>query len=81
MTKTLAWHMIRTAYKCGADLQALMRALKAGCPPGEYEGHARVIAVSIASLNLNLVERALESHPDLRKRIESDIAAFGRLTE
>lgn len=73
--------MIRTAYKCGADLQTLMRALKADCPAGEYDGHARAIAASIASLNLNVVERALEAHPELRQRIELDIATHGRLME
>jgi hypothetical protein len=77
----LAWQMIRAAYKCSSDLQSLMRALKADCPVGEYEGHARAIAASIASLNLNVVERALEAHPELRKKIELDIASHGRLME
>lgn len=81
MTRTAAWQMIRTAYKCAADLQTLMRNLKADCPAGEYEAHARAIAASIASLNINVVERALQAHPELRKRIESDIAAHGRLME
>ena len=81
MTEALAWQMILAAYKCAADLQGLMRMLKERCPPGEYEGHARAIATSIASLNLNLVERALKAYPDLQKRIESDIADHGRLRE
>lgn len=81
MTKALAWQMIRAAYKCAADLQSLMRTLKADCPANEYEAHARAIAASIASLNLNVVERALEAHPELRKKIESDIATHGRLMD
>jgi hypothetical protein len=58
-----------------------MRALKDGCPPSECDGHARAIAASIASLNLNVVERVLQSHPEQRKRIESDLATHGRLME
>lgn len=81
MTETSAWQMIRTAYKCGADLQTLMRMLKERCPPGEYDGHARAIATSISSLNLNLVGRALKAYPNLQNRIESDIETYGRLRE
>lgn len=81
LTEDLAWQMIRTAYKCSSDLQLLLRALQESCPPDEYRDHARPIAASIATLNTNLVERALAAHPELAQRIESDITNYGRLTE
>jgi hypothetical protein len=76
-----AWQMIRTAYKCSAELQVLLRALKENCPPEEYRGHARAIAAAIDSLGVQLIDRAVQAYPDLQKRIESDIATYGRLTE
>jgi hypothetical protein len=81
MTPAVAWQMIRAAYKCAGDLQVVMRALKESCPPEEYVGHARAIAMSIASLNLNLMEPALKAHPDLQERIDSDMARFDRLMD
>jgi hypothetical protein len=73
--------MIRTAYKCSADMQALLQALKEGCPADEYRGHARSIAASIDTLNTQLVERALTAHPELKQRLQSDLGHFGRLTD
>lgn len=81
MTRTLAWQTIRTAYKCSADLQVLLRALKEHCPPEEYRGHAQAIATAIDALNVQLIDRAVQAYPDLQQRIESDIATYGRLTE
>ena len=81
MDKSLAWQMIRTAYKCSADLQVLLRALKESCPPDEYRGHARAIAAAIDSLGVQLIDRAVQAYPDLEQKIESDMARFDRLMD
>jgi len=73
--------MIRTAYKCSAEMQTLLQTLKESCPADEYRDHAHAIAASIDTLNVQLVERALTAHPELKQRLQSDIEHFGRLTD
>jgi len=71
MNRTVAWQMIRAAYKCAGDLQVVMWALKESCPPEEYVIHARAIAHSIATLNDSLIEPAVKAYPELEQRIET----------
>ena len=75
-----AWQVIRSAYKCSADLQTLLKYLKEQCSSDEYKPYALGIAAVIDSLNIQLVERVLTSRPELAKKIEADLAQFGRLT-
>jgi len=80
MDKNAAWQVIRSAYKCSADLQALLKFLKEQCPPDEYRQFALGIAAAIDALNVQLTDRALAARPELAKKIEFDLAQFGHLT-
>ncbi len=79
MDKETAWKMIQTAFRCGAELQALLPVLKGRCGPDDYKQISRGIATAIDAINVQLIERALKAHPKLRDKIESDIAKTGRI--
>ena len=80
MKQEIAWQVIRSAYRCSADLQVLMKVLKANCTADEYKPFAFAIATVIDTINVQLTDRVVEKNPELGKRIESDIAKYGRLT-
>jgi hypothetical protein len=80
MDQQTAWQVIRAGYRCSADLQLLMKLLKERCNEDEYKPFALGIATVIDTINSQLVDRAVATHPDLGKKIETDIEKFGRLT-
>lgn len=80
MDRNTAWQVIRSAYKCSADLQALLKLLKEQCPSDEYRPFALGIATTIDTFNAQLTDRALTARPELAKKIESDLTQFGHLT-
>ncbi len=80
MDKATAWIIIQTAFRCGSDLQGLLRLLKDRCGPDEYKQFATGIATAIDAVNVQLIDRALAAHPDLKEKIESDLAHTGRIS-
>ena len=79
MQQETAWPVIRAAYCCSADLQNLLKFLKERCSADENKPFANGIATAIDTINVQLVDRALAIRPELAKKIESDLAKFGRL--
>jgi hypothetical protein len=63
----------------GRELEELLPRLKEQCSTEEYKDHARVIAGAIHGVNTALIDRALAAHPELRDRIEAELAEFGRI--
>ncbi|HZQ11438.1 MAG TPA: hypothetical protein VFA57_16980 [Pseudolabrys sp.] len=80
MDQQTAWQVVRTSYRCSADLQVLMKFLKERCSSEDYKSFAKAIATVIDTMNAQLVDRAVAIHPDIGRRIESDIEKFGHLT-
>ena len=80
MTREDNWQVIQAAFRCGRELQALLRTLKEKCPADEYRQYATGIAAAIDVLNVQLVDRALSANPELREKIESDLANVGNVT-
>jgi hypothetical protein len=74
----LARHIVRTAFHSGRELEELLGPLKEQCGEDEYDDYAKAIATAIAAIQLEVMNRALASHPDLEKEIEASIATFGR---
>ena len=79
MDKELAWTMIKTAFGCGAELQSLLKLLKQKCSAEDYKKFASGIATSIDTINVQLIDRALKAHPELKDRIEGSLAKTGRI--
>jgi len=79
MDKTTAWNVVQTAFRCGSELQGLLRLLKGRCDPDEYKQIAIGIATAIDTINVQLIDRALKAHPELKATIESDLANTGRV--
>ena len=79
MDKNLAWDLIRVSFRVARELQGLLPRLKDQRHAEEYEGHARAIAGAIHGVNIALIDRALAAHPELRDRIEAELAEFGRI--
>lgn len=80
MQHDTAWRVVQTAFKCGADLQALLKFIKENCSAEEYRSFAAGIASAVDALNVQLTDRALAARPELAKKIESELAQFGRIT-
>jgi hypothetical protein len=80
MDKTAAWKMIQTAFRCGAELQGLMHGLRQELSADEYESFAVGIAAALDGINVQLIERALKAHPELKDKIEFDLAKLGRIS-
>lgn len=74
-----AWRVIQSAYRCSAELQELLRFLKEHGGTEEYERYRLPIAAAIHAVNEQLTSKALAERPELEQRIESDLAAFGRI--
>jgi hypothetical protein len=74
----VARHVIRIAFRASGELQSLFSLLKAHCNPDEYESFAKAIATAIASINLEVMDRAIATHPDLESEIEASIAKHER---
>lgn len=79
MDTNLAWEMIRVSFSVGRELRDLLLRLKEQCSAEEYKGHARAIAGAIDGVNTALIDRALAAQPDLKDRIEAELAEFGRI--
>jgi hypothetical protein len=79
MDTDLAWEMIRVSFSVARELRGLLLRLKEQCNAEEYKGHARAIAGAIDGVNTALIDRALSAHPELRDRIEAELAEFGRI--
>jgi len=79
MNNQLAWDLIRVSFRVAGELQELLPRLKEQCSAEEYKGHARAIAGAIHGVNTALIDRALAAYPELRDRIEAELAEFGRI--
>ena len=80
MDKATAWNAIKVAFRCGAELQALLPVLKDNCTASEYKDFAIGIVRALDTVNVELIDRALTAHPELRNKIEVDLAKLGRIT-
>ncbi len=80
MRQDPGWKVIQTAFRCGAELQTLLQFLKENCSADEYRHYALGIAAAVDSINVQLTDRVIKIHPELRNKIESDLAKFGRIT-
>lgn len=81
MEAPTAWQVIRTVFRCSAELQKLLPDLKRACSAEEYNTYLRAIGTAIATFNVELLDRVLAGHPELERRIDTDIERFGRLTD
>lgn len=79
MDSRLAWLLIGVSFRVNRELLDLLPILKEHCSPEEYEDIAQGIARSIHAITTALIEKSIESHPELTDRIEADLAKFGRV--
>ena len=79
MDSELAWDIIRVSFRVAGELAELLPRLREQCSAEEYKGHARAIAGAIHGVNTALIDRALAAYPELRDRIEAELAEFGRI--
>jgi hypothetical protein len=80
MDEATAWKFIQTAFSCGRELQTLLQLLKERCTAEEYKQFRIGIATALDTINVQLIDRALKAHPELRAKIETDLARTGRIT-
>jgi hypothetical protein len=79
MDTKLAWHLIGVSFRVAGELQELLPRPKEQCSAEEYKDHARAIAGAIHGVNTAIIDRALAAHPELKDRIEAELAEFGRI--
>jgi hypothetical protein len=80
MDSTLAWELIRVAFRVSRELQELLPRLKEQCSTEEYADYARGIAGAIHGINVALIDKAITAHPELAVRIETDLDKFGEIS-
>lgn len=73
-----ARYTVRTAFKVSRDLQETMRLLKERCSPEDYKEYAFDIAKAIDAVSVALLNRAIQTYPELELEIEERIAATGQ---
>lgn len=79
MKPETGWQAVRTAFQCGRELQALLAALKADCTAEQYKAFSSGIAHAIDVINVELIDRTLAEHPQLKSQIEADLAQYGEV--
>jgi hypothetical protein len=77
----LARQMVRVDFAVSRELQAVLQALKARCPPEEYRKLARDIAAAVDSVGAALIRKAIEAHPELEAEIDASIKQYGQYRE
>lgn len=79
MNAETGWEAVRTAFRCGRELQGLLAFLKANSTPNEYKTFSVGIARAIDTINVELIDRTLDLHPQLKGRIEAELARNGSI--
>lgn len=77
MKAETGWEAVRAAFRCGRELQGLLALLKADCTPQEYKAFSASIARAIDTINVELIDRTLDLHPQLKGRIEAELTRNG----
>ncbi len=78
MDINIARHVIRASFRGGRELENLLGLLKEHCDGSEYKTYAAAIAAAIASIQLEIVDRVVSSHPALGEEVEATISKYGR---
>lgn len=78
MEKDMARHVIRATFRSGRELEDLLGLLRENCSAEEYAIYARGIATAIASIQLEVMNRALAAHPEINDEIEIKMKKYGR---
>ncbi len=73
----LARQMVRVDFTVSRELQAVLQALKARCPEGEYRDLARGIAAAVDGVSTALTRKAIAAHPELEAEIDASIKQYG----
>jgi hypothetical protein len=74
----LARHVVRAAFRSSHELGELLPVLKEHCSEEEYRAYTKAIATAIASIQLELTNRAASEHPGLEQEIEVSMNKYGR---
>ena len=77
MDKDVAREVIATVFRCGDELQKLLRVLKERCSPADYKDYARHVAMAIGDIDSALLEKVLSQFPELKGEIEAKLARSG----
>jgi hypothetical protein len=77
MDKEVAREVIRAVFRCGDELQKLLRVLKERCSPEDYKDYARQVTMAIDDIDAALLEKVLSQFPELKGEIEANLARSG----
>ena len=78
MDINVARYVIRASFRSGQELETLFNLLQSHCDPNEYKTYTTAIATVVASIQLEIVNRIVASHPDLEDEMEKIISKYGR---
>ena len=79
MNQESAWRIIQTAFRCSAELQDLLRFLKKNVDAKDYDSFRLAIAAAIDGINVQLIDKAISTRPELADKIEAELKASGRI--
>ncbi|MBS0528198.1 MAG: hypothetical protein JSS22_02245 [Proteobacteria bacterium] len=72
-----ARYTVRQSFQIARELQSLLPFLKERCDAEEYRQYAIDIAKAVDAVSVALLNRAIETHPDLANEIENRISTYG----
>ncbi|MCB1487938.1 MAG: hypothetical protein KDJ88_10830 [Bauldia sp.] len=78
ISKDLARHLVRAAFRSGRELEEGLALLKTTCEPDEYRDYAIGIAAAIDGIHAALLSKAIAAYPELEGEIETEIEKYGR---
>jgi hypothetical protein len=76
--KDLARHVLMVALRSSGSLTGLLPLLKQHCRPDEYDLYKMAIARSAAEINIEILRKIFDEHPDLKAEIDGQIKKFGK---
>ena len=79
METELARHVVIVAFRSAALLQELIPLLKEHCDEAEYRSFIEGIAKAIDSINVEVTEKVLSRHLELRSEIENKMSKYGQM--
>lgn len=74
----VARHVVRAGFRSARELDSLLSLLKMHCGAEEYAVYAKAIARAVASIHLEVMNKAIAAYPELEGEIEASIARYER---
>ena len=78
MERDLGRHIVRSVFRAERELTDLLGVLKTSLNEEEYRSYARSVATAIDAINVHVLQKVLNGHPELTAEIDADLQRHER---